>query len=55
MNDKIKPKIEDLTEKTFRLLGALQDLDEQDPESHKKFGAALIEEYNAMVPFLQQK
>ena len=47
--------IDNLTEKTFRLLGALQDLDEQDPESHKKFGAALIEQAKAMQPFLQQR
>lgn len=47
--------IDNLTEKTFRLLGALQELDEQDPESHKEFGEALIEQYKCMTPFIQQK
>ena len=47
--------IDNLTEKTFRLLGALQELDEQDPESHQKFGEAMIEQAKAMQPFLRQK
>ena len=49
--------IDNLKEKTFRLLGALQLLamNAQDPESHKKFGAALIEQAKAMQPFLQQR
>jgi hypothetical protein len=47
--------IDNLTEKTFRLLGALQDLDEQDPESHKKFGEAMMAQAKAMQPFLQQR
>jgi len=50
-----KTPIDNLTEKTFRLLGALQELDEQDPESHKKFGEALMEQYECIVPFLRQK
>lgn len=54
MEEKENP-IDDLTEKTFRLLGALQDLDEQDPESHKKFGEAMIAQAKAMQPFLQQR
>ena len=51
MEQELNP-IENLTEKTFRLLGALQDLDEQDPESHKEFGEALMEQYKCMMPFL---
>lgn len=47
--------LDNLTEKTFRLLGALQNLDEKDPESHKKFGEAMIEQARAMQPFLNQK
>jgi hypothetical protein len=54
MEEKENP-IDDLTEKTFRLLGALQDLDEQDPESHKKFGEAMMAQAKAMQPFLQQR
>lgn len=54
MEQELNP-IENLTEKTFRLLGALQELDEQDPESHKEFGEALMEQYKCMMPFLQQK
>lgn len=54
MEEKENP-IDDLTEKTFRLLGALQDLDEQDPESHKKFGEAMMTQAKAMQPFLQQR
>jgi len=50
-----KTPIDNLTEKTFRLLGALQDLDEQDPESHKNFGEAMIAQAKAMQPFLQQR
>ena len=50
-----KDPLENLTEKTFRLLGALQDLDEQDPESHKKFGEAMMAQAKAMQPFLHQK
>jgi hypothetical protein len=50
-----KKPLDNLTEKTFRLMGAIQEFDEQDPESHEKFGAALMEEYKAIVPFLQQK
>jgi len=54
MEQKTNP-LDNLTEKTFRLMGAIQEFDEQDPESHKEFGAALMEEYKAIVPFLQQK
>ena len=50
-----KTPIDNLKEKTFRLLGALQELDEQDPESHKKFSEAMIEQARAMQPFLHQK
>jgi hypothetical protein len=50
-----KNPIDNLKEKTFRLLGALQELDEQDPESHEKFGEAMIEQARAMQPFLHQK
>lgn len=50
-----KSPIDNLKEKTFRLLGALQELDEQDPESHEKFGEAMIEQARAMQPFLHQK
>jgi len=49
-----KSPIDNLTEKTFQLLGALQELDEHDPESHQKFGEAMIEQARAMQPFLQQ-
>lgn len=54
MEQELNP-IENLTEKTFRLLGALQELDKQDPESHKEFGEALMEQARAMQPFLHQK
>jgi len=54
MEQKTDP-LENLTEKTFRLLGALQEFDEQDPESHKKFGEAMMEQARAMQPFLLQK
>jgi len=47
--------IDNLTEKTFRLLGALQDLDEQDPESQNKFGEAMMAQAKAMQPFLSPK
>ena len=47
--------IDNLKEKTFRLLGALQDLEEQDPESHKKFGEAMMAQAKAMQPFLSPK
>jgi hypothetical protein len=47
--------IDNLKEKTFRLLGALQDLEEQDPESHKKFGEAMMSQAKAMQPFLSPK
>lgn len=50
-----KDPINNLTEKTFRLLGVLQELDKQDPESQKKFGEAMIEQARAMQPFLNQK
>ena len=50
-----KTPIDNLTEKTFRLLGALQELNEQDLESHNKFGEAMIEQARAMQPFLNQK
>jgi hypothetical protein len=50
-----KNPLDNLTEKTFRLLGALQELNEQDPESHNKFGEAMIEQARAMQPFLNQK
>lgn len=49
-----KTPIDNLTEKTFRLLGALQELDEQDPESHKKFGEALMEQYHSILPFMKK-
>ena len=54
MEQKTNP-LDNLTEKTFRLMGAIQEFDEQDPESHKEFGAALMEEYKAIIPFLQHK
>lgn len=50
-----KDPIDNLTEKTFRLLGALQELDKQDPESQKKFGKALMEQFIVIQPFLQKK
>ena len=50
-----KTPIDNLTEKTFRLLGVLQELNEQDLESHNKFGEAMIEQARAMQPFLNQK
>ena len=52
-----KTPIDNLTEKTFRLLGALQLLamNAQDPESHKKFGEAMIAQAKAMQPFLSPK
>jgi hypothetical protein len=50
-----KTPLDNLTEKTFRLLGALQELNEQDQESHNKFGEAMIEQARAMQPFLNQK
>ena len=50
-----KTPIDNLTEKTFRLLGALQELDQQDTESHEKIGEAMIEQARAMQPFLHQK
>lgn len=50
-----KNPIDNLTEKTFRLLGALQELNEQDLESQKKFGEALIEQARAMQPFYPKK
>lgn len=50
-----KDPVDNLTEKTFRLLGALQELNEQDPESHKKFSEAIIEQARAFRPFLNQK
>ena len=50
-----KTPLDNLTEKTFRLLGALQELNEQDSESHEKFCEAMIEQARAMQPFLQQK
>lgn len=55
-----KTPLDNLTEKTFRLLGALQDLDERDTdeqkqESYNKFGLALMEQHKCMMPFLQPK
>jgi hypothetical protein len=56
MEQKENP-IDNLKEKTFRLLGALQDLewDDQDPESQKEFGEAMMAQAKAMQPFLQQR
>lgn len=50
-----KDPIDNLTEKTFRLLGAIQELDQQDPESHKKFGEALMAQYHSILPFMMKK
>jgi hypothetical protein len=48
--------IEDfLTEKTFRLLGTLQAVDVEDPQWQKEFGKALMEQYQSIIPFLQEK
>lgn len=50
-----KDPIDNLTEKTFRLLGAIQELDQQDPESQKKFGEALMAQYHSILPFMMKK
>lgn len=50
-----KSPLDNLTEKTFLLLGSLQDVDLEDVQWQKEFGEAMIEQAKAMRPFLQQK
>ena len=47
--------LDNLTEKTFRLLGTLQAVDVEDPQWQKEFGKALMEQYQSITPFLQEK
>lgn len=47
--------LDNLTEKTFLLLGSLQDVDLEDVQWQKEFVEAMIEQEKAMRPFLQQK
>ena len=47
--------IDNLTEKTFLLLGSLKHVDLEDAQWQKEFGEAMIEQAKAMQPFLQQK
>ena len=43
--------IDNLTEKTFRLLGTLQTVDIEDVQWQKEFIAALTEQQDAVRPF----
>ena len=50
-----KTPIDNLTEKTFRLLGTLINVDLQDPQWQKEFFDALSEQQQSVQPFIKHE
>jgi hypothetical protein len=46
--------IDNLTEKTFKLLGTLQEIDPDSQEWQTKFFETIAEQYDAITPFLRK-
>ena len=51
MQKEISP-IDNLTEKTFKLLGLLQEIDPDSDEWQTKFFKTIAEQYDAITPFI---
>ena len=50
-----KTPIDNLTEKTFRLLGTLINVDLQDPQWQKEFFDVLSEQQQSVQPFIKHE